>query len=69
MSKMEYNVCKTCGAKDGRAGMLWGKIIDGVEVAECENCHMTRKSGNCHVNGDLQRTPAELKKTFNILNA
>jgi hypothetical protein len=57
---MQYNVCKTCGAKDGRAGLLlnW----------ECLNCHDTRKSGDIVIHTHLSRTEEELKKTFAILD-
>lgn len=57
---MEYNVCKTCGASDGRAGFL----ING----ECQNCHMTRKKNAVIINGYLPRTDEELKRTMNILD-
>lgn len=55
---MEYNTCKTCGANNGRAGLL---IND-----ECKNCHDTRKSGDIVVHAGLSRTEEELKKTFQI---
>lgn len=58
--KMQYNVCKTCGAKDGRAGLLINN--------ECENCHTTRKSGIISIHSHLSRTEEEIKKTFNILS-
>ena len=58
--KMQYNVCKTCGAKDGRAGIL---IND-----ECENCHNTRKKGEITIYACLSRTAEEIKKTFSILD-
>jgi Zn-finger protein len=69
MTKMQYNVCETCGAKDGRAGNLWGKIRNGVELKECENCHITRKSGEIFINANLSRTQDELKKTMDIVSA
>ena len=70
MTKMQYNVCETCGAKDGRAGMLWGKILDGQEVQfyECENCHVTRESGSIFINANLKRTQNELRKTMDIID-
>jgi hypothetical protein len=58
--KVQYNVCSTCGAKDGRAGML----ING----DCENCHDTRKTGEVVVHTNLSRTPEELQKTASILS-
>lgn len=56
---MQYNVCKTCGACDGRCGLM----ING----ECLNCHHTRESGEFVLHADLDRTPEELKKTGQIL--
>jgi len=56
---MEYNICKTCGAGDGRAGNL---IND-----ECLNCHDTRKTGDVVVHANLNRTEDELKATMAIL--
>ena len=56
---MIYNVCKTCGACDGRCGIM---IND-----ECLNCNDTRKSGNFVLHVDLNRTPEEVKKTGRIL--
>lgn len=35
---MQYNVCRTCGAKDGMAGNL----IDG----ECIPCYKNKETGN-----------------------
>lgn len=60
MAYYEPNVCKTCGAGDGRAGVL----ING----ECLNCRDTRKTGEVVVHVNLSRTEAELAKTFAILN-
>lgn len=56
---MQYNVCKTCGAGDRRAGML---IND-----ECLNCHDTRKNGFITVHANLTRKDGEIKRTFDIL--
>ena len=58
-SKMQYNECKTCGAKDGRSGLL---IND-----ECRNCHDTRKTGVATIHTNLCRLPGEIVKTLNIL--
>jgi hypothetical protein len=58
--KVQYNVCSTCGAKDGRAGTL----ING----DCQNCYDTRKTGEVVVHADLSRTPEELQKTMSILS-
>lgn len=57
--KMQYNVCKTCGAKDGRAGLL---IND-----ECKNCHDTRETGEATIHTNLARLPEEIVKTLDIL--
>ena len=51
--EMEHNVCHTCEAKDGRAGMT----ING----NCKNCHETMKTGNYCVFTYLPRTDEELK--------
>ena len=56
---MQYNECKICGAKDGRAGMLIGNA--------CLNCHDTRTTGEIVVHLNLVRTDEELKKTFALL--
>lgn len=59
--KMQYNVCKTCGANNGRAGMLRND--------ECANCYDTRTSGSITIHSSLVRTAEEHKKTFAILSA
>ncbi len=56
---MEYNVCVTCKASDGRAGNL----ING----ECMNCYDTRMRGELVVHANLNRTEVELQRTFGIL--
>jgi hypothetical protein len=56
---MEYNECKTCGAGEGRAGLL---IND-----ECLNCHETRKTGAFTLHGELSRTKQEIAITFGII--
>lgn len=61
---MEYNVCGTCGAKDGRAGLLIG---DGT-LSECLNCHDTRKTGIITIHSNLIRTDEEITKTMKILD-
>ncbi len=58
-SEMIYNECKTCHAKDGRAGLL----LNG----ECENCYHTRTSGSITIHTHLIRTPEELNLTMSIL--
>ena len=56
---MEYNTCKTCGANNGRAGLL---IND-----ECLNCNDTRKQGKLVLHSHLIRTQEEVNKTAKIL--
>lgn len=66
MNAMQYNECKICGAKDGRAGLLIGNEEKGW-VPACMNCHDTRESGNIVIHSNLVRTQEELERTFNIL--
>jgi hypothetical protein len=56
---MQHNVCKTCGANNGRAGML---IND-----ECLNCYDTRTTGEITIHSSLTRTPEEIENTMGIL--
>ena len=63
---MEYNVCKICGAKDGRAGMLIGNEVKGLVFA-CLNCHDTRTTGEITIHTHLVRTDEEIEKTMKIL--
>lgn len=63
---MEYNVCETCGAKDGRAGNLI-RTVEYPKAAECMNCHKTRESGTIVIHAHLHRTDEEIQKTFDIL--
>ena len=65
MSEMEYNVCETCGACNGRAGLVIN--VKGNPV-ECKNCYETRKTGAIFIDASLSRTQDELKKTMNIIN-
>jgi len=58
---MEYNTCKTCGANNGRAGLL---IND-----ECVNCNETRKQKKLVLHYHLTRTDKELSKMADMLNA
>ena len=64
---MEYNTCGTCGAKDGRAGLLIGSDLNN-HIQECGNCYDTRKSGDIIIHMNLIRTDEEIQKTMNILN-
>lgn len=65
---MEYNICGTCGAKDGRAGLLIGTELSN-HVSECLNCHDTREFGNVTIHTNLIRTDEEIQKTMNILTS
>jgi hypothetical protein len=64
---MEYNVCKYCGAKDGRAGFLVGSPSLNIDGA-CKNCYDTLSSGTVTINTNLNRTPEELDKTIHLLD-
>lgn len=64
---MEYNTCRTCGAKDGRAGLLIVTELSN-HIPECLNCHDTRESGAVTIHTNLIRTDEEIEKTMNILN-
>lgn len=64
---MQYNECKVCGAKDGRAGMLIGNSHKGL-VDACLNCHDTRTSGKIVIHSNLIRTDEELHKTFALID-
>jgi hypothetical protein len=59
MTDMQFNVCKTCGASNGRCG----NTIDD----ECRNCYTTRMKGEVSIFADLQRTAEEIHKTIAIL--
>lgn len=61
---MTFNVCQTCLASDGRAGLLIG--IKGLPD-ECSNCHETRKTGNIVIHTNLKRTDDEIQRTIKIL--
>lgn len=63
---MQYNECETCGAKDGRAGLL--VKTDDNPCFECQNCSDTRKTGDVVIHAHLSRTDEEISKTMNILN-
>ena len=63
---MEYNTCGTCGAKDGRAGLLIGSSLND-DVPECGNCYDTRESGSITIHTNLVRTDEEIQKTMDIL--
>ncbi len=62
--KMQYNVCETCGASDGKAGLL---IKEGEGPEECVNCSTTRTTGEVFIDTSLLRTEEEIKKTIAII--
>jgi len=74
---MEYNICGTCGAKDGRAGLLIGSNLNNrgnrfctesvAFVSECGNCYDTRESGSITIHTNLIRTDEEIQRTMNII--
>lgn len=64
---MQYNECSICGAKDGRAGLLWGVPSLGIDKA-CQNCYETKKTGSLSIFTHLVRTKEELQKTIDILS-
>jgi hypothetical protein len=64
-SKMDFNVCQTCGAKDGRAGNLFSS--EGGP-SECLNCRDTRMTGAYVIHLDLKRTDEEIDRTMAILH-
>ncbi|KKL14471.1 hypothetical protein LCGC14_2515310, partial [marine sediment metagenome] len=57
--------CETCGACDGRCGMLI-QLPNGPD--ECLNCRDTRKRQEVVIHGDLERTSEELARTMEILS-
>jgi len=63
---MTYNECTTCGANNGRAGLLWGSSEH--DRNECENCYTTRKTGKLCLSANLKRTDDEIEKTASILD-
>lgn len=63
---MQYNVCETCGASNGRAGNLIS--MTGESPSECMNCYDTRRTGDLTIHANLNRTQEELAKTTAILN-
>ncbi len=61
---MQFNICETCGACDGRAGILFGLENN---INECENCKDTRETYSIVLHTHLIRTEEEIQKTFKIL--
>lgn len=64
---MEYNTCGTCGANEGRAGLLIGSDLNN-HIHECGNCYSTRRDGIITIHTALIRTDEEIRKTMAILN-
>ena len=63
---MDFNVCETCHAMDGRAGNLFRKK-GTIGPWECFNCYKTRETGNLVIDASLDRTDEEFKRTAAIL--
>ena len=63
---MQYNTCETCGANNGRAGILIRTVHSAK--SECMNCYDTRRTGEVTVHLNLRRTSEEIAKTCAILN-
>ena len=63
---MEHNTCGTCGANNGRCGMMI--TLTSLKIPECMNCHDTRKRGEVCIHLNLPRTEKELEKTMSILS-
>lgn len=61
---MEYNRCSTCGAGDGRCGVMFITVEHGEP--ECENCYDTRRTGDVVIHTNLTRTHVELLRTMDI---
>lgn len=61
MAVMQYNVCKVCGACDGRAGTLMTSPSQGIESA-CDNCYDSLTTGNMVLHTRLRRTSEEVAK-------
>ena len=62
---MDFNVCTTCGARDGRAGMLIGP--KDSNISECINCRDTRKTGIITLHANLPRTDEEIARMVETL--
>jgi len=65
---MEFNICRYCGANNGRAGMLIKSPDLGVDYYACLNCYDTIKNGEATIHTHLMRTDDELQKTLNLIN-
>lgn len=64
---MEFNICRYCGANNGRAGVLINSPDLGIDYA-CSNCYDTLKNGEITIHTYLMRTDDELQKTLNLIN-
>lgn len=54
---MEFNTCSTCGANNGRAGLLLN--VPTLEGSNCLNCHDSLSTGVFTAHGSLSRTREE----------
>lgn len=57
---MNFNICGTCGACDGRAGNLFGH--EGSDVNNCENCRDSLLQNSFVIHTHLKRTKTELDR-------
>lgn len=56
---MEYNTCETCGATEGKCGILIGK--KGLPE-ECLNCSDSRHENSMVIHSNLVRSEGEILK-------
>ena len=56
---MGHNVCKICGAKNGRAGYVIS--TEKYKEQACQNCNDTRETGNITIHSHLIRTDEEIE--------
>jgi len=52
---MEFNICRYCGANNGRAGVLINSPDLGIDYA-CSNCYDTLKNGEIHSTGTYNKS-------------
>jgi hypothetical protein len=64
--QMEFNICKYCGAKDGKAGLLISSPSLKIKYA-CQNCYDTLSTKVLTIYTHLNRTEEEINKTLNLL--
>lgn len=63
---MQYNICTCCGARDGRAGMLFNSLHSGYEGL-CMNCKDTFVNQEFTLHTNLYRTGAEIERMYSLL--